>query len=108
MAPHPAQERDEGSGDVDQDGRVHARLLDLVPGRTGKAYATWLTDRTAAFRCGVKVATLDPFRGYANALRDELSEAVPVLDAFYADLLVMPTWPAFTLLTSVRGVVRSA
>ena len=67
----------------DQDGRVHARLLDLVPGRTGKAYATWLTDRSAAFRCGVKVATLDPFRGYANALRDELSEAVPVLDAFH-------------------------
>ncbi|NMM17972.1 MAG: ISL3 family transposase [Cellulomonas sp.] len=67
----------------DQDGRVHARLLDLVPGRTGKAYATWLTDRTAAFRAGVKVATLDPFRGYANALRDELSEAVPVLDAFH-------------------------
>ena len=24
----------------DADGRVHARLLDLVPGRTGKAYAT--------------------------------------------------------------------
>ncbi|WP_198303508.1 ISL3 family transposase [Cellulomonas sp. PSBB021] len=67
----------------DQDGRVHARLLDLVPGRTGKAYATWLTDRTAAFRSGVKVATLDPYRGYANALRDELSEAVPVLDAFH-------------------------
>jgi len=67
----------------DQDRRVHARLLDLVPGRTGRAYATWLTDRSAGFRCGVKVATLDPFRGYANALRDELSEAVPVLDAFH-------------------------
>jgi len=67
----------------DQDGHVHARLLDLVPGRTGKAYATWLTDRSADFRGGVKVATLDPFRGYANALRDELSEAVPVLDAFH-------------------------
>jgi len=26
---------------------------------------------------------LDPFRGYANALRDELSEATPVLDAFH-------------------------
>ena len=63
----------------DQHGRVHARLLDLVPGRTGKAYATWLTDRTPSFRAGIKVATLDPFRGYANALRDELSEAVPVL-----------------------------
>ncbi len=67
----------------DQHGRAHARLLDLVPGRTGKAYATWLTDRSAAFRGGVEVATLDPFRGYANALRDELSGAVPVLDAFH-------------------------
>ena len=67
----------------DQHGRVHAQLLDLVPGRTGKAYATWLTDRTPSFRAGIKVATLDPFRGYANALRDDLSEAVPVLDAFH-------------------------
>ena len=33
----------------DQHGRVHARLLDLVPGRTGKAYATWLTERTPSF-----------------------------------------------------------
>jgi transposase len=31
----------------------------------------------------VKIATLDPLRGYANALRDELGEAVPVLDAFH-------------------------
>jgi transposase len=67
----------------DQDGQVHARLLDLVPGRTGKAYSSWLQARSADFRGGVKVATLDPFRGYANALRDELSEAVPVLDAFH-------------------------
>jgi transposase len=67
----------------DEHGKVHARLLDLVPGRTGKAYATWLQDRSPRFRDAVKVATLDPFRGYANALRDELSEAVPVLDAFH-------------------------
>ena len=32
----------------------------------------------------MKAATLDPLRGYANALRGELSEAVPVLDAFRA------------------------
>ena len=67
----------------DDTGKVHARLLDLVPGRTGKAYATWLQARGPGFRAAVKVATLDPFRGYANALRDELSEAVPVLDAFH-------------------------
>jgi len=67
----------------DADGTVHARLLDLVPGRTGTVFAAWLKDRTAPFREGVQVATLDPFRGYANALRDELSEATPVLDAFH-------------------------
>ena len=30
----------------DKDGRVRARLLDLVPGRSGEAYTSWnLTDR---------------------------------------------------------------
>nr|WP_095532395.1 ISL3 family transposase [Cellulomonas gilvus] len=67
----------------DQDGNTHARLLDLVPGRSGTVFADWLKARTDAFRDGVQVATLDPFRGYANALRDELAEATPVLDAFH-------------------------
>src|SRR5450830_100238 len=67
----------------DADGTVHARLLDLVPGRSGTVFAAWLTERSVGFRDGVQVATLDPFRGYANALRDELSEATPVLDAFH-------------------------
>ena len=31
----------------------------------------------------MKVATLDPFRGYGNAIRDELEDAVAVLDAFH-------------------------
>ena len=67
----------------DGQGKVHARLLDLVPGRSGTVFATWLAGRSACFRDGVQVATLDPFRGYANALRDELGEAIPVLDAFH-------------------------
>jgi len=67
----------------DQHGRVRARLLDLVPGRTGNAYADWLTERSEKFRDGVGVATLGPFRGYANAIDDELDDAVPVLDAFH-------------------------
>jgi Transposase len=44
------------------------RLLDVVPGRTGKAYADWLTKREEAWRQQVNVAALDPFRGYATAL----------------------------------------
>ncbi|MET3946369.1 ISL3 family transposase [Arthrobacter sp. AL08] len=67
----------------DADGVVHARLLDLVPGRSGKAYADWLKDRGTGFTAGIKTAALDPFRGYANAIRDELPEAITVLDAFH-------------------------
>ncbi len=63
--------------------RVRARLLDLVPGRSKKAYADWLTDRSASFRAGVQVAALDPFGGYKSALDDELADATAVLDAFH-------------------------
>jgi len=31
----------------------------------------------------VTTATLDPFRGYGNAIRDELEDATAVLDAFH-------------------------
>jgi Transposase len=47
------------------------------------AYSSWLKDKTEEFRAGVKHAALDPFRGYANALRGELSDAVQALDAFH-------------------------
>ena len=67
----------------DEHGVLHARLLDVVPGRSGTAYATWLKDQPEAFTAGIKHAALDPFRGYANALRDELPDAVAVLDAFH-------------------------
>jgi len=67
----------------DQQGRVRARLLDLVPGRSGKAYADWLTERGEEFRKGIKVAALDPFQGYKTAIDDKLEDAVAVLDAFH-------------------------
>ena len=67
----------------DSRGVLHARLLDVVPGRSGTAYATWLKAQPEAFTAGIKHAALDPFRGYANALRDELPDAVAVLDAFH-------------------------
>ena len=54
-------------------GSTRARLLDLVPGRSGSAYPDWLTRRGDAFRTGVKVATLDPFHGYKNAIDDQLA-----------------------------------
>jgi len=67
----------------DTDGRLHARLLDVVPGRSGTAYADWLKAQTEVFVAGIEHAALDPFRGYANAIRDELPDAVAVLDAFH-------------------------
>lgn len=68
---------------LDANGVIHARLLDLVEGRSGKAYADWLKDQGNEFSAGIKTAALDPFRGYANAIRDELPEAITVLDAFH-------------------------
>jgi hypothetical protein len=47
----------------DKHGRIRARLLDLVPGRSGTVYADWLKARGDAFRKRVEVATLNPFRG---------------------------------------------
>ncbi len=40
-----------------------ARLLDLVPGRSGTAHENWLAERGEDFRAGVRIATLDPFQG---------------------------------------------
>jgi transposase len=67
----------------DESGRLQARLLDAVTGRSGTAYATWLQEQGLEFTVAVEHAALDPFRGYANAIRDELPDAVAVLDAFH-------------------------
>ncbi|PXY32863.1 transposase [Prauserella coralliicola] len=67
----------------DNHGNTRARLLDLVPGRSGKAYATWLGERGDSFRRQVKIAALDPFAGYKTAIDDKLDDAVAVLDAFH-------------------------
>jgi transposase len=49
----------------------------------GTAYKSWLQNQPKGFTAGVEQAALDPFRGYANAIRDELGDAVAVLDAFH-------------------------
>jgi transposase len=67
----------------DQAGCLHARLLDAVVGRSGSVYKTWLKAQPDGFVGGVEQAALDPFRGYANAIRDGLPDAVAVLDAFH-------------------------
>jgi transposase len=67
----------------DQAGCLHARLLDAVVGRSGTVYKRWLDAQGAAFTGQIDQAALDPFRGYANAIRDGLPDAVAVLDAFH-------------------------
>lgn len=69
----------------DERGRVpvRSRLLDLVVGRSGDAYKSWLKARGERFRAGVEVATLDPFHGYKNAIDDQLEDATAMLDAFH-------------------------
>lgn len=67
----------------DEHGNTRAALLDLVPGRSGAVYTGWLNERDAAFRAGVKIATLDPFQGYKNAVDENLEDAVAVVDAFH-------------------------
>jgi transposase len=67
----------------DSNGRTRARLLDLVPGRSGQVYKAWLRQRGKTFRDNVQVATLDPFHGYKNAIDDQLEDARAVLDAFH-------------------------
>ena len=66
-----------------QQGKMKARLLDLVPGRSGAAYKAWLESRNETFRNGIEIATLDPFHGYKNAIDDQLDDAIAVLDAFH-------------------------
>jgi len=67
----------------DENGCLHARLLDAVQGRSGRVYADWLTEQGVEVTVSVEHAALDPFRGYANAIRDKLPEATAVLDAFH-------------------------
>lgn len=67
----------------DEHGHGHARLLDVVTGRSGNAYADWLTGPGAGVAATVEHAALAPLRGYTHAIDDELPDAVPVLDAFH-------------------------
>lgn len=65
------------------DRRLCARLLDAVQGRSGTGYADWLKEQGGEVTVSVDYAALDPFRGYRNAIRDELPDTVAVLDAFH-------------------------
>jgi transposase len=64
-----------------------ARLLDVVAGRSGTVLSQWIAAQPLPWRQAVQVAALDPFRGYATALRTALPHATRVLDAFHVTRL---------------------
>ena len=59
------------------------RLLDVVPDRTAKAVADWLSTRGPGWLARVGLVSLDPHRGYANAVGVHLGHATLVVDHFH-------------------------
>lgn len=76
-----------GIVDLTRHGGGAARLLDVVEDRSAAALLRWMNQREPEWRAGIKVAALDPYRGYASALRAALPHAVRVLDAFHVTRL---------------------
>ena len=60
-----------------------ARLLDMVEGRSKKAFKEWLADRPQAWRDQVEVVAMDGFTGFKTATTEELPDAVAVMDPFH-------------------------
>ena len=59
------------------------RLLDVVPDRTARAVSAWLARQDTAWLAAVGVVSLDPHRGYANAVGVHLGHATLVVDHFH-------------------------
>ncbi len=89
------------SGIVDLSrGSAPARLLDVIDERSASALVSWVNQREAGWRAGIRTAALDPYRGYASALRTALPHAVQVLDAFHVVRL------AFAAVDDVRRRIQ--
>jgi transposase len=61
-----------------------ARLLDVVPGRSGDVIREWVASQPIWWADRVDVAAIDAFRGYATAIGDVLPDATLVIDHFHA------------------------
>ena len=90
----PTRRAEYVTGVVDTD---RALLVDVVRGRFAAVLAAWLSDQPAAWLAAVGVASLDAFRGYADALSQALPEATMVIDHFHVITLAN---------TAVDGVRR--
>jgi transposase len=60
-----------------------ARLLDMVEGRSKKAFTDWLAERPKAWRDGLEVVAMDGFTGFKTATTEQLPDAVAVMDPFH-------------------------
>jgi transposase len=60
-----------------------ARLLDMVEGRSKRAFKTWLTDRPRSWRDAVEVVAMEGFTGFKTAATEEVPGAVAVMDPFH-------------------------
>jgi transposase len=66
-----------------RDGTGPARLLDMVEGRSKKAFTQWLAERDPSWREGLEVVAMDGFTGFKTATAEELPDAVAVMDPFH-------------------------
>ncbi|MCH9815539.1 MAG: ISL3 family transposase [Actinomycetia bacterium] len=60
-----------------------ARLLDMVEGRSKKAFQDWLAQRPQDWRDRVEVVAMDGFSGFKTASTEELPDAIAVMDPFH-------------------------
>jgi transposase len=65
------------------EGTGPARLLDMVEGRSKRAFQTWLAERPTSWRDGLEVVAMDGFTGFKTATTEELPDAVAVMDPFH-------------------------
>ena len=66
-----------------REGRGPARLLDMVEGRSKKAFKEWLSQQDPAWRDRIEVVAMDGFTGFKTAAKEELPDAVEVMDPFH-------------------------
>lgn len=66
-----------------RDGTGPSRLLDVVEGRSKKAFKNWLAQRDHAWRDGIEVVAMDGFAGFKTATTEELPDTVTVMDPFH-------------------------
>lgn len=65
------------------EGTGPSRLLDMREGRSAKVLARWLDERGADFKSRIEVVTMDGFAGYRTATRQQLPDAIAVMDPYH-------------------------